>query len=29
MAAGGDVRYLMSADGNEIREKRQLHKSVI
>jgi hypothetical protein len=26
---GGDVRYLMSADGIKIHEKRQLHKSVI
>lgn len=26
---GGDVRYLMSADGTKIVSKRQLHKSVI
>jgi hypothetical protein len=26
---GGDVRYLMSADGTKIQAKRQLHKSVI
>lgn len=26
---GGDVRYLMSADGTNIRAKRQLHRSVI
>jgi hypothetical protein len=26
---GGDVRYLISADGNKIVQKRQLHKSVI
>lgn len=26
---GGDVRYLFSADGQKIIEKRQLHKSVI
>ena len=26
---GGDVRYLMSADGKKIVEKRQLHKSII
>jgi hypothetical protein len=26
---GGDVRYLMSADGTKIVEKRQLHKSII
>jgi hypothetical protein len=26
---GGDVRYLMSADGAKIVQKRQLHKSVI
>jgi hypothetical protein len=26
---GGDVRYLVTADGGKIREKRQLHKSVI
>jgi hypothetical protein len=26
---GGDARYLVSADGNAIVEKRQLHKSVI
>jgi hypothetical protein len=26
---GGDVRYLMSKDGTEIRAKRQLHRSVI
>jgi hypothetical protein len=26
---GGDVRYLMSADGTKIVEKRQMHKSVI
>ena len=26
---GGDVRYLMSADGTKVIEKRQLHKSVI
>ncbi len=26
---GGDVRYLMSADGTKIRAKRQLHRSVI
>jgi hypothetical protein len=26
---GGDARYLMSADGRKVVEKRQLHKSVI
>jgi hypothetical protein len=26
---GGDVRYLMTADGGTIVEKRQLHKSII
>lgn len=26
---GGDVRYLISADGNTIVEKRQLHKAII
>jgi hypothetical protein len=26
---GGDVRYLFSADGQKIIEKRQLHKSII
>jgi hypothetical protein len=26
---GGDARYLVSADGNAIVEKRQLHKSII
>ncbi len=26
---GGDVRYLISADGQKIVEKRQLHKSII
>jgi hypothetical protein len=26
---GGDVRYLVSADGGKILEKRQLHKSII
>ena len=26
---GGDVRYLISADGQKVVEKRQLHKSVI
>jgi hypothetical protein len=26
---GGDVRYLMSADGTKIQAKRQLHRSVI
>ncbi len=26
---GGDVRYLMSADGTKIQEKRPLHRSVI
>ena len=26
---GGDVRYLMTADGSTIVEKRQLHKSII
>ena len=26
---GGDVRYLMSADGTKIRAKRQLHKAII
>jgi hypothetical protein len=26
---GGDVRYLVSADGNRIVEKRQLHKSIL
>jgi len=26
---GGDVRYLMTADGTTIVEKRQLHKSII
>jgi hypothetical protein len=26
---GGDVRYLMSADGVKIQGKRQLHRSVI
>ncbi len=26
---GGDVRYLISADGTKIASKRQLHKSVI
>ncbi len=26
---GGDVRYLMSADGTKIVSKRQLHKSII
>lgn len=26
---GGDVRYLMTADGGTVVEKRQLHKSII
>lgn len=26
---GGDVRYLISADGDKIVEKRQLHKAII
>jgi hypothetical protein len=26
---GGDARYLISADGNAIVEKRQLHKNII
>lgn len=26
---GGDVRYLMTADGNTVAAKRQMHKSVI
>jgi hypothetical protein len=26
---GGDIRYLVSADGTEIQGKRQLHKSII
>jgi hypothetical protein len=26
---GGDARYLVSADGNTVVEKRQLHKSII
>jgi hypothetical protein len=26
---GGDVRYLMAADGTKVVSKRQLHKSVI
>ena len=26
---GGDVRYLISADGNKIIERRQLHKGII
>ncbi len=26
---GGDVRYTISADGTEILEKRQMHKSVV
>lgn len=26
---GGDVRYIVSADGKKIVEKRQLHKSII
>lgn len=26
---GGDVRYLVSADGTKILEKRQMHKSII
>ncbi len=26
---GGDVRYLMSADGTKIQTKRQLHRSII
>jgi len=26
---GGDVRYLVSADGQKILEKRQLHKTII
>lgn len=26
---GGDVRYLFSADGTKILEKRQMHKSII
>lgn len=26
---GGDARYLVSADGNSIVEKRQLHKSIL
>ena len=26
---GGDARYIVSADGNKIVEKRQLHKSII
>jgi len=26
---GGDVRYLISADGNKIVERRQMHKSII
>jgi len=26
---GGDVKYLLSADGKEILEKRQMHKTII
>src|SRR5206468_9370783 len=26
---GGDVRYLVSADGMKISEKRQMHKTII
>ncbi|HET9804329.1 MAG TPA: hypothetical protein VFP96_13915, partial [Candidatus Acidoferrum sp.] len=26
---GGDVRYLISADGMKIIEKRQMHKSIL
>jgi hypothetical protein len=26
---GGDVRYLISADGSTIVEKRQLHKTIL
>lgn len=26
---GGDVRYLITADGNAIVEKRQLHKTIL
>lgn len=26
---GGDVRYLMSADGTKILEKRQMHKTIL
>lgn len=26
---GGDIRYLLSADGKQIVEKRQLHKAII
>jgi hypothetical protein len=26
---GGDARYLISKDGSEIIEKRQLHKSIL
>ncbi len=26
---GGDVRYLVSADGGKILEKRQLHKTIL
>jgi hypothetical protein len=26
---GGDMRYLISSDGNTVLEKRQLHKSII
>jgi hypothetical protein len=26
---GGDVRYLISSDGNAIMEKRQLHKTIL
>ncbi|MGH9730771.1 MAG: hypothetical protein ACRD4A_03660 [Candidatus Acidiferrales bacterium] len=26
---GGDVRYLISADGNRVVEKRQLHKAIM
>lgn len=26
---GGDVRYLISSDGRQILEKRQLHKSIV
>ena len=26
---GGDLRYLLAADGTKVLEKRQLHKSII
>jgi hypothetical protein len=26
---GGDVRYLVSADGTKILEKRQMHKTIL